>query len=47
MLEKLRLVEEKLTEIETALSAEDLYSDPAAAARLLKEQKELTPVVEA
>ena len=47
MLEKLRLVEERLIEIEKALSAEDLYSDPAAAAKLLKEQKELTPVVEA
>ncbi len=47
MLEKLKLVEEKLMEIEKALAAEDLYSDPAAAAKLLKEQKELTPVVEA
>ena len=39
MLEKLKLVEEKLMEIEKALAAEDLYSDPAAAAKLLKEQK--------
>ena len=38
MLEKLKLVEEKLMEIEKALAAEDLYSDPAAAAKLLKEQ---------
>lgn len=47
MLEKLALLEEKFNEIETALSAPDLYDDPAAATRLLKEQKELTPIIEA
>ena len=47
MLEKLELVEKRLNEIEQALAAEDLYSDPQAAAKLLKEQKEILPVVEA
>lgn len=47
MLEKLALLEEKFNDIETALSAPDLYDDPAAATRLLKEQKELTPIIEA
>lgn len=47
MLEKLELVEKRLNEIEHALAAEDLYSDPQAAAKLLKEQKEILPVVEA
>lgn len=47
MLEKLALLEEKYNEIETALAAPDLYEDPAAATRLLKEQKELTPIIDA
>ena len=46
MLEKLAAVEARLNEIEEALQQSDLYSDPKRAADLLKEQKELTPVVE-
>ncbi len=47
MFEKLAEVEKRLEEIEKALQEGDLYSDPKRAADLLKEQKELTPVVEA
>ncbi|MBQ9535571.1 MAG: peptide chain release factor 1 [Clostridia bacterium] len=47
MLEKLALVEKRFMEIEEKLQDGDLYSDPEAAAKLLREQKELTPVVEA
>ncbi|MBQ3054487.1 MAG: peptide chain release factor 1 [Oscillospiraceae bacterium] len=47
MLEKLALLEEKFNDLETALAAPDLYNDPTAATRLLKEQKELTPIIEA
>ena len=47
MFEKLAAVEKRLEEIETELQRSDLYSDPKKAAELLKEQKELTPVVEA
>ena len=47
MLEKLELVEKRFDELEEALAQGDLYADPEKAARLLKEQKELTPVVEA
>lgn len=47
MFEKLAEVEKRLEEIEAALQDGDLYSDPKRAADLLKEQKELIPVVEA
>lgn len=47
MFEKLAEVEKRLNEIEEALQQGDLYSDPKRAADLLREQKELTPVVEA
>lgn len=47
MFEKLAEVEKRLEEIELALQDGDLYSDPKRAADLLKEQKELIPVVEA
>ena len=47
MFEKLAEVEKRLNEIEEALRQGDLYSDPKRAADLLREQKELTPVVEA
>ena len=47
MLEKLELVEKRFGELEEALAQGDLYADPEKAARLLKEQKELIPVVEA
>ena len=47
MLEKLAFIEEKFNSIEEQLSQPSLYDDPAAAAKLLKEQKELSPIVEA
>ena len=45
MLEKLKLVEEKYLEMEQRAAQPDFYSDPKAAAKLLKEQKELEPIV--
>ncbi len=47
MWEKLAQIELQFDKINEALSATDLYSDPDEAARLLKEQKSLAPVVEA
>jgi len=47
MLEKMALLEEKYIDLEKELANPDLYNDPAAAAKLLKEQKDLTPIVEA
>ena len=47
MLEKLKAIEEKYCELEKRLSKPDVYSDPAAYARLAKEQKDIAPVVEA
>ena len=47
MLNKLAAVEARLLEVEEALQQGDLYSDPKRAAELLREQKELAPVVEA
>ncbi len=47
MLEKMNGIEERYAAIEAQLASPDLYADPAEAARLLREQKELTPVVEA
>ena len=47
MLDKLKLVEEKYMEMEERSAQPDFYSDPKAAAKLLKEQKDLEPVVEA
>ena len=47
MLEKLAFIEEKFESIEAQLSEPSLYDDPAAAAKILKEQKELSPIVEA
>ncbi len=46
MLEKLAVLEEKFTDLEQRLADPDLYNDPALAAKLLKEQKELTPIIE-
>ena len=46
MLEKLAFLEEKFKEIEERLSDPNLYNDPAAAAKLSKEQKDLTPIIE-
>jgi peptide chain release factor 1 len=47
MLEKLKLVEERYMEMEARAAQPDLYADPAAAAKLLKEQRQLEPVVTA
>ncbi len=46
MLEKLAFLEEKFKEIEEKLADPNLYNDPAAAAKISKEQKELTPIIE-
>ena len=47
MLDKLRLVEEKYLEMEQRTAQPDFYADPKAAAKLLKEQKNLEPIVTA
>ena len=47
MLEKLALLEEKFNALEQQLADPALYNDPQAAAKLLKEQKELSPIVDA
>ncbi len=47
MLEKMALLEEKYIDLEKQLADPDLYNDPSAAAKLLKEQKDLTPIIEA
>jgi peptide chain release factor 1 len=47
MFEKLKLLEEKYCDMEARLASPEVYSDPAAVARLAREQKELSPVVEA
>lgn len=47
MLEKLKEIEEKYTSLETRMQSPEVYSDPALYAKLAKEQKEITPVVEA
>jgi len=46
MLEKLKELEEKYSEIEKRMTQPEYYSDVAAYAKLAKDQKELTPVVE-
>ena len=47
MLDKLKEIEEQFSELENKLSQPEIYSDPAAYAKLAKEQKELAPLVEA
>ena len=47
MLEKLAFIEERLQTIEAQLAEPSLYDDPQAAAKLLKEQKEIAPIVDA
>lgn len=47
MLEKLSQIKERYLALQRQLEDGSVYADPAAAARLLKEQKELSPVVEA
>jgi peptide chain release factor 1 len=46
MLEKLAQIEQNYIDLEHRLASPDIFSNPEAAARLLKEQKELTPIVE-
>jgi peptide chain release factor 1 len=47
MLDKLKQIEEKYVDIENQMSRPEVYSDPAAYAKFAREQKELTPLVEA
>ena len=47
MLEKLRLVEERYMEMEERAAQPDFYADPKAATKLLKEQKQLEPIIKA
>ncbi len=46
MLEKLKEIERRYREIEEALNAPDAYTDPARMTALMREQKELSEVVE-
>ena len=46
MLDKLKFLEEKFNELEAKLSDPNLYNDPALAAKISKEQKDLTPIIE-
>ena len=45
MLEKLKLVEARFLEMEARASQPDFYNDPKAASKLLREQKQLEPIV--
>ena len=47
MLEKLRVVENRYLELEDMSARPDFYNDPKQAAKLLKEQRSLEPVVSA
>ena len=47
MLDKLRLVEERYLEMEARAAQPEFYADPKAAARLLREQKQLEPIMTA
>ncbi|MBR3847736.1 MAG: peptide chain release factor 1 [Oscillospiraceae bacterium] len=46
MLEKLKFLEERFSELEKKLTDPNLYNDPALAAKVSKEQKDLTPIIE-
>ena len=46
MIDKLNAIAQKYEELEQKLSEPSIYNDPAEAARLLREQKELAPLVE-
>ncbi|MEA4895041.1 MAG: peptide chain release factor 1 [Oscillospiraceae bacterium] len=46
MLDKLKAIEEKYTEIEKRMAMPEIYTDAAAFAKLAKEQKELSTIVE-
>ncbi len=47
MLNKIAQLEQKYLDLEQQIADPSLYNDPQAAARLLKEQKELEPIIEA
>ena len=47
MLDKLKAIEDKYETLRQRMESPDVYSDPAAYARLAREQKEIAPVVEA
>lgn len=47
MTDKLELIKKRYEDIEDALSNPNVFTDPAAMAKLSKEQKELWPIVEA
>ena len=46
MLDKLKFLEERYQELEDKLADPNLYNDPALAAKVSKEQKDLTPIIE-
>ena len=46
MLDKIKQIDEKYAQLEARMASPEVYSDPAAYARLAREQKELAPVVE-
>ena len=47
MFDKLRAIEEKFISLESRMQQPEVYTDPALYAKLAREQKEITPVVEA
>ena len=47
MLDKLQLVEERYAEMSERALQPDFYNDPKAATKLLREQRQLEPIVEA
>ena len=47
MLDKLIEIEEKFSQIEQRMQDPNVYTDPSAYAKLAREQKELSPVVDA
>ena len=47
MLDKLKVVEERYAEMAERAAQPDFYNDPKAATKLLREQKQLEPIVEA
>ena len=47
MLEKLEGLADRFDELQELLASPDLYNDPSRAAQLLREQKELTPIITA
>ena len=47
MLEKLKFIENRLVEIQDKLADPNMYSDQEAMTKLLKEQKQISPVVDA